>query len=339
MVHDFKTFNQLVEKARQDHNIQSNDSLTSIAFLKEHSYYTLVNGYQRALESKEKSEFFKDGFTIEQLGFIQINETLLSSNLLWLIISVEKHFKTLLQNQISEKIGIGQNDYLIAKPYSGNDFAEKNQVINKLKTVATGLYRGREGQPVYTEHVSNSLLKYRKEGNVPPWILVNDLTLGEAMRWFNILPSEFKKSIVSEFNINISDYEIAIEFFPMAMDLIRQYRNGLAHGDIINKIRSTTELHIDHLEMLFPNTSIISRPEYTNNNIGRSDLYALLLSLVVLSSKTHIWLFKNDFLNRLEIMENVLKSDSSSIRRILNVPDNLAFRINLLIPDPENQYD
>lgn len=337
MKQDFNTFEQLVDRAETNHNITSYDVVTATTLLKEHSYYTLVNGYQRALESETNSELFKSGFSIEKLGILQINESLLSSNLLWLIFSVEKHFKTLLQNQVSEVIGVDQNIYLMPKKYSGNNFSEKNKVINHLKTIATGYSRGIHDKPVHHENVSPSLLKYRKEGNVPPWILVNDLNLGESLRWFKILSPVQKRSIVADFNINLGGEEDSIEFFSMSLDLIRQYRNGLAHGDIINKIHSTTDLNIEHLEKLFPNKSIISRPEYVNNKIGRSDLYGLLLSLVALSSELHLLLFKADFLNRISTIQSLLGTDSASFRRVLNVPDNLVSRLNLLIPQTKEQ--
>ncbi|WP_308888807.1 Abi family protein [Weissella confusa] len=333
MSHPYTSMTDLVMLAESKHNVTSINQMSSENFLKTFSYYTLINGYQKALESPEGSEHFPDGFTIENLSLFQLNESLLASNILWLVLSVEKKFKTLLQDEVSRNYGVLLPEYLSSKHYNNHGKLKKNGVIKQLRAIATGFYDLKATSPYTNDHPSNSTVKYRAEGNVPPWILVNELTFGEAIKWFDIMDGHLRRNIASNFKIGIADSDKVIEFFSMALDLIRQYRNGLAHGDVINKITSTTELNWIHIEELFAD-SIISKSEFTIQNIGKSDLFALFMALSILAPEMHQLYFKNDFNARIDGFNQLFDSDTSVTRRLLNLPNDFERRIDEMLRLP-----
>lgn len=331
--HPYTSVTDLVSLAASKHNVSSLNQISSEYFLKTFSYYTLINGYQKALENPTGSEYFSDGFTIENLSLFQLNESLLASNIFWLILSVEKKFKTLLQDEVAKRFGISHVEYLSSMHYNNHGKLRKSSVVKQLRAVATGYYDLKATSQYKNDHPSKSIIKYRKEGNVPPWILVNDLTLGESIKWFDIMDSTSRRNIVSNFNIKLSDPEKDIEFFSMALDLIRQFRNGLAHGDVINKISSSTELNWIHVEELFTD-SIISKSEFTVQGIGKSDLFGLFMVLSVLAPEMHQLYFKNDFSSRISGFNQLFSSNTSITRRLLNMPDDFERRIDEMLRLP-----
>ena len=92
-MHPFKDWDKQVNLLSDRHNIIVSSQISAQEILKNYSYYTLVNGYQRALESTANSEIFMDGIDIETIGYIQLIESHLSSDLLHHIITIEKKLK------------------------------------------------------------------------------------------------------------------------------------------------------------------------------------------------------------------------------------------------------
>ncbi|WP_439424812.1 hypothetical protein ACKP2L_05215 [Oenococcus alcoholitolerans] len=129
----FKDWDQQLNNAISKHHIQSMSRETSKLALSIHSYYTLVNGYQRALESQPNSEIFRDGFSLEKISEIQTNETFFCSDLLLSILSFEKRFKNLIQYYVSKCIGTKTVDYLDLYKYQNYHLYDPSQTIDRKR--------------------------------------------------------------------------------------------------------------------------------------------------------------------------------------------------------------
>ncbi|MDF7637450.1 Abi family protein [Leuconostocaceae bacterium ESL0958] len=92
-IHPFENWNEQLRILNEKHNILIESKQTAIQVLQDYSYYTLVNGYQNALEKEPGTELFIDGISIETLGLIHLVETRLSSELLHAIITIEKKWQ------------------------------------------------------------------------------------------------------------------------------------------------------------------------------------------------------------------------------------------------------
>ncbi|GAO99902.1 Abi family protein [Fructobacillus ficulneus] len=323
--HPKSTWMEQIEIIQTKHNISIESYDTAIRTLKSYSYYTLVNGYQMVLETYPNSEIFIEGITIEQLGRIQSIESNISALLLHQIIVVEKYFKTLFQYQITLAFGEKHNEYLNPRKYSTTAKEDRLNIIKKLKLTVNS-----------DKRVSSSLKKYRKEGNVPPWILVNDITFGRFREWYAISPFEVKKGLMEELNINMTksskenEFYQEIEFFSISMKYLLDFRNGLAHGDIINKIYPRVDNNINHLNKFYgPN--VISDSEY-NNGLGRKDIYGLLLILGIFLPSQEIVIFRELLESYLQLLEKeFLPLSDSRTRRILGgLPSNIMDKLNLI---------
>jgi|GEM_PF-6175558 len=321
--YEYHSFEELVDIADKKHNIHHESSTSEAAdILKIHPYYSLVNGYQRALETEENSEKFRDNLSLEYLAQIHTYETILSSNLLRTLLSFETNIKNILQDIISKEFGICEDDYLNTSLYRNNNSnPNRTKVTERLTNIAR-----------YKSKVTRSLLKYRENGNVPPWILVNDLTFGELKNWYQILPVELKKVLLNEFNYFNMPEDMFLEFFRISLDILNDFRNGLAHGDILNKIIIRDSVHYHHLSHAF-SSSVISQQEFNVQHVGKNDLYGAVLILFMLAPTNYKQLMHVQLKNDLILFDSLIKLDSSQARRLLGIPDNILDRLDKIKED------
>lgn len=318
----FKTWHEQITKLKTDHNIESINEDSATFALKNYSYYTLVNGYQRALEKELDSELFLDGVSIEQLGQIQLIESHIASDLLHAIIVIEKKIKTIFQYEISQNISTYQREYLDPQNYVSRGTADRESVLNNIKGVAN-----------IRTNVSKSLIKHRKNGNVPPWILVNDITLGQLNYWYDIAPEIVKKCVVSEFNFNFEKNNRNLEFFKMSLDFLLDFRNGLAHGDVINKIKPFTKIHRWAWQKFY-DSSILTRKEYGRQELGQNDLYALILILGIFLPPAEGVILRGRLITYLTALDTFFPLSEAPMRRLLGgIPSNILSRLNNVYPD------
>lgn len=320
--HPLKTWQEQVELLNSRHNIAVTSDISAQEVIKNYSYYTLVNGYQRALEKESDSEIFIDGINIETLGSIQLIESHISSDLLHHILTIEKKIKTIFQYEISEEFGELQNNYLNYTNYSTRERYDRKSTIKKVENVANNDHK-----------VSKSLKKYRKEGNVPPWILVNDLTFGQLNRWYMVSPNKVRKNVVSEFILTSDMQEKSMESFELILQLLLDFRNGLAHGDVISKISSRAKIHY-WIWKNFYGENVINIIEYEENNLGKSDLYALFLILGIFLSKVEKAILLSSLKGYLQTLDDILPINEAPMRRLLGgLPSNFIDRITIILTD------
>ncbi|CUW09266.1 Abi family protein [Leuconostoc gasicomitatum] len=348
----FKGLNQLVINLQSKHNITSTNTKKAQSILLDHSYYTLVNGYQRALEQDSHSEMFRDGIFIETLEKIHLYETDITSTALQAIIDIEQKLRIALQYSVSRHFGVEYSSYLDKKNYisvktnkkksNGKPVViDRSKIVARLRTIATGYKNGDDSKPenkIRDEHPSQSLIEHRKNGVIPPWILVNDLTFGNLLLWFKILPPSRKEEVIRlafpRFDLRSSNaasfFQSNIKLISLSLEIIREYRNGFAHGDVLNKISIITALSTDEVLLLCSNDKIITRSEL-DRKIGSSDFLALLIVIFALvptpRGKATMVRFKSLF----GFIERSLSNlPTSSIRRLFLIPDSIILRLEAI---------
>lgn len=323
---EYHNFEELIDIAASNHNIPfSGDLDEGLDILKTHPYYTIVNGYQRALEDEENSEKFKTGVSLQLLGTIHTYETIISSDLLRIILAFETKLKNILQDTVSRNFGISESLYLNADNYRNSAYNNNIQFFNKLTNIATD-----------RDKVNGATKKYRASGNVPPWILVNELTFGQLRTWYLLLPVHLKPAIFREFVPKSMDDNMAIEFFTQSLSALNDYRNGLAHGDVLNKIHVKTTVHLKQIRHVF-DPSVVTDEEFNSQNIGKGDVYGLILLLFILAPLEYQPILHAQLIQNLTSFNDLIKLDSPEARKLLAIPDNILKRIDL-IHDMAKEY-
>lgn len=342
---DFTGMKKLLIKATEVHNIpididvfkNSDDSNILIT----DSYYSLINGYQRALEKDPGSEQFLDNMSLLSLDQLYFLENELSAALFQSILNIEKKFKTAIQYVVSKRIGTNAIDeYLQHDAHFylslSNERNGVKKILTKLLKKSTGYYYDTNLDPTspippYKEHPSQSLKEYRRIGNVPPWILVNDLTFGEAFMWYKSLQPKLKQEIIYLAFPRVfsrhQTYDSNINFITKSLGIIKQFRNGFAHGDVINKINPTIHFEWNTLSRYMNLTKVVSVDEYSLGT-GHSDLLILYITVYMLGNNRSFDMLINKTSVILDqINHNFDSTDLAHIRKVFNIPSNMEQRI------------
>lgn len=283
----FISYEAMIEKLRS-RNIEIRDEAFARSVLDSTSYYTLINGYKEPFSPGRQNDSFQPGTTIEEIYTTHIIDMNLSSILLKYILHTEFALKSRLSHLIAERYGVisamnhtfdginrNPDDYLYRGHYSHSNPA-RNNTLRHISEVLQGVGIKMDGT-IYTIHhfQSDSLQHYRENHNhVPPWVLTTSLTLGEVRRWYSILKPSDKVVICRKF-LPFEGYDINLrkEYFAKSLELINEFRNGVAHGRAVCSTFCVTEVPKDMLIPVAP--GLILESEY-RNRVARSGIQALI---------------------------------------------------------------
>lgn len=303
--------------------------------LKSNGYYNLINKYKE--DWYESDRKYPPRTSLYDLYLYHRFEDDLRNILFRFTITFEKRLKESMAYIISKELGIYEADYLDPSKYRKRSF-------NKAKNVTAHLLEILEN----TQH--NPTHYYHKNyDGVPPWILLNNISLGEARMLFSIFP--FKMSAYVTYQLLPFNDDIPIEYYwcrvlnenqgkqllafyydnnysaknensinahnkyielvKNMVSIIHEFRNTLAHGHRLIHTNSKTKLKLDVLRV-FADNNVFSDEEFYSG-LGKNDLFSFLLSLLILLNRYDA----KYFLSQLEdwVIRNTKTSD---VRKIFN---------------------
>lgn len=284
------------------------------------SYYTLMNGYKNTFLAGEGDNFAK-GTTFEMIYTCHWLDVSLSSIILKYILLIEKSLKTKLSYIVAEKYGVTHAEYLFHKNYS-NPNNSRSGILSNIKKILNEPHNG-------------SVTNYYKttKNHIPPWILVNDLMFGLTIKWYTILRKDDKDEISSSF---ILDKNIVItnddqkEFIKKSLDMLRDFRNKVAHGS------RTLNIELNYVLPKIPlltlvSEDILSEDEYLNK-YGQNDLYSIILIIFILINDSfQISNFRFELRTLLvPYIENQSDFNGKNVLELFNLPTNFFERIETL---------
>lgn len=255
--------------------------------LSRYGYYEVINGYKDPfMISKNDDDGFKDNISFEHLARLQECDRNIRFSVVTALEIFEENLRQSVANVISNDISYTQEEYIKRENFSTgrryyNKKAHKNvypidDLIYKLKKAAAS-----EKEPV--KH-------YRENhGNVPPWILVKELSFGN-MVWLVHLLKETQKDKVLSVMLGLDKGIMQQlmqranlkEWFHEALLLFLSYRNAAAHGGrMYNHITATHELSYNQV---FHKVFNITEADY-RNGIGRSRIGTLHKVLAFFNNK------------------------------------------------------
>lgn len=321
----FKTYGEQI-KILLSRNINIPDYDFARMVLSSLSYYTIINGYKDTFLSIPGTDSFIEGTNFNDLYTLHMIDTNVSSIVFKNILFVEQYLKTKIAYLVSEQYGVYTNpkdlsnrnpeDYLCRNNYGRSDRG-RNNILRQLK------------ETLSSDRINDSVAHYANIRNhIPPWILVTNITFGLTIKWYNILSSSDKTRICSEFlqtpDLSINEKK---EFISISLDLLRRYRNKIAHGNRIFNLSGLPALPKKQLLNLSHNA--LSSDEY-NKNIGKSDLFAVILTCFILIDNRYILTnFMSDLIYTLNPYANI-RMNGKSILEILGLPNDLFDRLDTL---------
>jgi len=330
----FKTIDEQIT-IMSNRNITISNKENAKEILSNISYYTLVNGYKNALTSEQ--DMFLPKVTPEQLELAYYLDLELNSLVIKHILYVERMLKTKISYQVAMNYGVwtqtdfGEDnksfkyydakDYLYVPNYS-NSSRRRFSTLKKLKC------------KVCKCRVKSTTMYYKTSKNhIPPWVLANDLSFGEAIEWFRILQNPLKTLIANQIIKEkcISDNK-KIQVITNCLLLLRAYRNLMAHGNrtFSTMIPDDESLNYNFIKELCGDDAI-SKSEY-DSGIGKNDFYAVILALTVLINDPVIFMSLTDDIQQFyKHYTQFAFDDNKTILDVLSLLPDMPERLRNLV--------
>lgn len=189
----FKTIEELVELL-ESRNVKTDSSTAGI--LRRESYYAIVNGYKgpfldRDAMQSSADDIYKDGTTFRKLYDLFLFDRHLRQVALSSLIAAESVLKNAAvysfcarhpkpDAYLERSNYVSAKDMLVPKTYTGNKAEEHSRNLAILMKILNGkLTPSRKTRP-FIRHYLESY------GNVPLWVLQNDLTFGNIAHFYQL---------------------------------------------------------------------------------------------------------------------------------------------------------
>lgn len=318
----FLTYDALIQKLKIEYKlIIKGDARLEKTLLESLSYYDLVNGYKDCFMHNGN---FKQDISMMSIFYFKIFDMSFQNILFKYSVYAENSFKTKLAYILSEEYGEDVNNYLNSFNFQvdmrkRNVVRRFNQTLDNIKNVAN-------------HSVDHPTKHYRNHHNhIPAWILFKNVNFNDCINLFEFLKKDLKLKLVKRFfyNNNFSDNDY-IQLFKKFITIIRKFRNKIAHNAkvITYRVESRYELH--QVNVLRLNPYSLVRSKDIKKNIGRNDMFAMILSLtIILDNPLLVQMMMNEIRAILTSSYEDFEIDIvTEYMKVTNLPFDLVDRID-----------
>lgn len=298
----FLTYEEQIQKLRDEKKLQIEDVEYAISLLKKHSYFALVSGYKRPFKKPDGT--YKELTSLNDIYALYTFDNALRNIILSKILVVEKHIKSLLSYSFCEKNGSLQQAYLDATKY--NYMPANQEGINKLLSKLTSIVNDPKDYP-YIQH--------QKEvyQNIPLWVMVKALPMGSISKMYSYLLPQIQSKISQEYE------HVKEDDLLRMLDLLSRVRNVCAHNerlyDYMYKKGAIKDSYV-HYYLKIPKKNNVYKA-------GKSDLFAVVISLRYLLAQEEMEELVEQIQKQLEILfQSTKRIQPSQIRKYMGFPDN-----------------
>ncbi|MDO4773078.1 MAG: Abi family protein [Bacillota bacterium] len=275
----FKRFDEQINILKSRKLIIDNDEYVT-DILSQINYYNVINGYKSIFLKRDLNgvlvspEEFKQGTTFEELYSLYLMDFELKKTIFPVLLRFEKLLKTACAYFFSEKY-TEDYSYLQMKNYS-NDASNLTSVLKNIATLSNLVSSNNKntGKPAIKHYID-------EYSNVPLWVLINFLTLGNISYFYNSLENSLQSMIAKAFSTRYKkDYsskeKIEAGEIIEILKISNYFRNIIAHDEVmysfkIRKVSSTQKFK-----------------KYFNNDYNGETLFDLVMLLkLVLPKEEH----------------------------------------------------
>lgn len=322
----FKTYDELIE-LMISRNIEISDRQFAKKVLSNISYYTLVNGYKNTFLSANGDNMFTPGTRFEELYTIHIIDSNFSSILLKYILYIERSLKSKISYIIAQNYGVytdfsvpvssDLSDYLCLYNY-GSSTGHRRNVLKRIKECV----KSTKGALSLDHYLQN-------KNHVPPWILIKNVSFGLSIKWYGILKDSDKSYVCENF---MPSAMLALqgkkEFLIKALNILKDYRNNMAHGH--RTFENITNNELPKKPLLSLASLLITESEYISN-LGRSDPYSVVIAISVLLNDPYLM---NNFVRDLILLfQDYIKSNilfcEKTVLEVFGMPGDIFDRMSI----------
>lgn len=280
----FKDLDELLGILRDRNLIIENEEKAKDILLT-FSYYDLINGYKDLFMVNDN---FVDGISLSYLNLFAMFDRTLQNTLFQYSVLVETSFKTALSYVILKKFGVFEEEYLNKDNYIRSNNSKTKKLLEEIKSIYKQPYRWMN-QP--TKH-------YKKTKNhIPPWILFKNISFDQSIKLYEILIPEDKKDVCKIMLDIDTDIEKQKELLQITLNLVRRFRNKIAHNlKFISYLDPTYSI----------NKSLLKPSKYEElfDKSSYNNVYSMIISLNILIKNTMI---KDQLNSSIVILMNTFK--------------------------------
>lgn len=296
MAKPFRSYEDLLNFLQNDKNLIIEDFDEARHILSKTSYFSLISGYKDTFKNPTTGKYI-DGTTFHDIYRLYQFDNELRSIFLKYILIAEHSIKSSLAYHFSATYGEDQNEYLSLSHYMVTGLTQKK--IQKLINIFQ-YQLNQNDEYAYINHYKS------KHHNVPLWIMIQVLTLGQISHMFDYLKASVPIKVCNEF------YQIGRKDMHSFLSIMTKHRNVCAHGDRFFNYRtkdSITDVAI-HEKLHIPRIN-------GRYQMGKNDIFSEVIILKYL-------LDKEDFRNFYYELKNCLKKQTprKDILALMGFPDN-----------------
>lgn len=256
----FLSYEQQIEKLKNEKNLIIDDEAYAIEMLKQVGYFKLIGGYKHLFKNKTTKKF-KDNTHFEDIvRLYMFDETLREINLKY-ILKAEQHLKSLISYHFCDRYGESQTAYLTKTNYEYTT-ARNKQDIDKLVKLLNDNYISHSTDYPYINHTKS------KHGNLPLWVLINALTFGNISKMY-LLFSQGLRICISKNYKYLNEKQLG-----QITTVLTKFRNACAHGERLFTYRTK-----DSIPDLLIHKKLSIPQKGTQYIYGKNDLFSVVISL------------------------------------------------------------
>lgn len=315
----FKTYEEQHQKLVLDYKISSIDKNLEIEMLKTFSYYNIINGYKEIFMD---NGIFKNGVTILNIIELSVHEKYFLTTLFKYSTYVEEFFKVKLAYSIGKNNTEDHIEYLKDKYYAipQKRKAKFISTVDKIKKSFST-----KDQP--TRHYIDN------HNHIPPWILFKNVYFNNVIDLFTFLKPSLEKEILDDYSL-FANLKVSLNLksknFKKMLTIVRKFRNKIAHNAKVFNYRVDINDEIIHHEIQGILPAYFLSFKDIKNGIGRTDLFAMIFSIIVLLDNKFIrYLFLQELKNSIIGIEQSKYKDK--YLSLANLPSDIENRIDSMI--------
>lgn len=263
------------------------DKAAARRVLSRENYYALIDGYKEPfLERDERlnpygQEQYQAGTEFGHIYALYRFDRELRMLMLNELLKFEKNIKSKVAYRFSEKFK-EMDSFLEPANYSADKerHHERDRIISTLyNLIKSHKKRDRVKYPAIREF-------FDKHRNVPLWVLVNFLSLGQITNFYSVIDDELRERIVQDFADEFSEEYEPLQLKASELDALLRiafpYRNKSAHEEVLYRYR------LAHPEEL---GDVDARLRLSAGSLGKGTVYSMvgLLRLVLAKEEYEVF--------------------------------------------------
>lgn len=273
----FLTYDELLTRLHDVYGLEIISPSMDKKALSTLSYYDLVNGYQECMMVNGK---FKPGISFSHLYHLHFIDKDFQNIILSSSLIAENAFKNKLAYSLAKNFGVDMVDYLHKSNYKPAH--NRDIVFSKVvKEIKNGLGVWKNNAFIYTQQPTKHYIE--NHNHVPPWILLKNTSFGNAINLYVLLKGAVKEEVTNEIitaNMPVKD---KISVITSALNLIRKFRNVVAHNlKFITFRQNTYKLPYNTVVNMMNDSSIVGGCGPFN------DIYSCLLAIYIITNDTSL---------------------------------------------------